>query len=250
MRFLLFIILFSLGYTAYNQEIDDISPNKYRFRYKSEVFKGTRLEITAKLRSIKNSPKFSGIPEEIQIGLNKLFKDAKSQALPRRYRKKAIVFLDALYHYEEFVIMYNGALYEVIEKLKRDMKRIDFKLERQYIKSRTSLDRAKKQDSLNTKQINYLTKERRKSLIRLACHRWMKKKFDSYKGIDMVKNPDQLINEFKRAEAAYIFSLFGKKEVDEIKRYLENEIIDFYYKKAITEINPEKLELQYINKYN
>ncbi|MHA7057988.1 hypothetical protein ACWGOQ_0012260 [Aquimarina sp. M1] len=250
MRSLLFIMLFSLSFIAYNQEIDDISPNKYRFRYKSEVFKGTRLQITAQLRTIKNSPKFSGIPEEIQVGLNKLFKDAKSQPLPRRYRKNAIRFLDALYHYEEFVIMYNGALYEVIEKLKRDMKRIDFKLERQYIKSRTLLDRSKKRDSSNSIQINYLTEERRKSLIRLACHRWMKKKFDSYKGIDMVKNPDQLINEFKRAEAAYIFSLYGKENVDEIKRYLENEIIDFYYNKAIVKIDPEKLELQYINKYN
>ncbi len=250
MKPLLFIILFSVSYMGYNQRADDISPNRYRFRYKSQVFKGSRLQITAQLRAIKNGPKFSGIPEEIQTGIDELFKDAKSQAFPRVYRKKAIVFLDALYNYEEFVIVYNGALNEVVEKLKRDMKRIDFKLERQYIKSRTSLDRAIKKDSTDTKQIEYLTKERRKSLIRLACHRWMKKKFDSYKDIDMVKNPDELITEFKKAEAAYIYSLFGKKEFDKIKIYLENQIIDFYYKKAIVDINPEKLELQYINKYN
>jgi len=208
------------------------------------------MEITAQLREIKNGSKFSGIPEEIKTGLDELFIDAKRQAFPKVYRKKAILFLDALYNYEEFVIMYNGALYEVIEKLKRDMKRIDFKLERQYIKSKTAVDRLKKSDSTNTKEINFLSKEQQKSLIRLACHRWMKKKFDTYKGINVVKNPDQLITEFKKSEAAYIFSLFGKKSVDEIKKYLENEIIDFYYKKAIVEIDPEKLDLQYINKYN
>ncbi|WP_299260951.1 hypothetical protein [uncultured Aquimarina sp.] len=250
MKWLLFIVLFSISYTAYNQQTDYESPNRYRFKYKSVVYKGSKMDITAQLRKIKNSPKFSGIPEEIQTGLNELFKDAKSQFFPRVYRKKAIIFLNALYDYEEFVIMYNGALYDVVEKLKRDMKRIDFKLERQYIKAKTVVDRAKKKNSRNTEEIDSLDTERQKSLIRLASHRWMKKKFDGYKGINIVENPDELITEFKKAEAAYIYSLFRKKSVDEIKKYLESEIIDFYYKKAIVEIDPEKLDLQYINKYN
>lgn len=232
------------------EEEDDISPNRYRFRYKSEVFKGSRLQITAKLRGLKNGPKFSGIPEEIQEGLNELFIDAKNQAFPKVYRKKAILFLDALYDYEKFVIMYNGALYEVVEKLKRDMKRIDFKLERQFIKSKTSVDRTKKEDPTNTEEITFLESENKKSLIRLACHRWMKQKFDGYKGINIVENPDELITEFKKTEAAYVFSVYKKQSVDKIKRYLESEIIDFYYNKAISEINTEKLNLQYVNRYN
>ncbi|WP_299214579.1 hypothetical protein [uncultured Aquimarina sp.] len=250
MKSLLFFVILFISLNAYNQELEDISPNRYRFKYRSIVYKGSRMDITDQLRKIKNSPKFSGIPEEIQTGLNELFIDAKKQAFPRVYRKKAILFLDALYNYEEFVIMYNGALYDVVEKLKRDMKRIDFKLERQYIKAKTIVDRLKKKDPTNTKEIDSLNQERQKSLIRLASHRWMKKKFDGYKGINVVENPDELITEFKKAEAAYIFSLFRKKSVNEIKTYLENEIIDFYYKKAIVEIDPEKLDLQYINKYN
>ncbi|MBW1294500.1 hypothetical protein [Aquimarina litoralis] len=250
MRPSLFFIILFISMTAYNQDLEDLSPNRYRFKYKSQVFKGTRLQITEQLRTIKNGPKFSGIPEEIQTGLNELFKEAKSQAFPRVYKKKAIIFLDALYDYEEFVIMYNGALYDVAEKLKRDMKRIDFKLERQFIKAKTSVDKVKKADADNTEEIEYLSGERQKSLIRLACHRWMKEKFDAYKGINVVENPDDLITEFKKTEAGYIFSIFRKKSVDEIKRYLESEIIDFYYQKAILEINTEELNLQYVNKYN
>lgn len=250
MKSSLFFVLLFISISAYNQDIEDLSPNRYRFKYKSQVFKGTRLQITEQLQTIKNGPKFSGIPEEIQIGINKLFKDAKSQAFPRVYKRKAIIFLDALYDYEAFVIMYNGALYDVVEKLKRDMKKIDFKLERQFIKAKTAVDRIKKTDSTNIKEIEFLSGERQKSLIRLASHRWMKKKFDTYKGINVVENPDELITEFKKAQAGYVFSIYKKKSVDQIKRYLENEIIDFYYKKAIVEINPEKLDLQYINKYN
>ncbi|SEL86663.1 hypothetical protein SAMN04487910_3536 [Aquimarina amphilecti] len=250
MKPFLFLVILFISYSAYNQEIDDISPNRYRFRYKSILYKGSRLQITSQIRTIKNSPKFSGIPEEIQVELNKLFIDAKKQAFPRIYKKKAILFLDALYNYEKFVIMYNGALYEVVEKLKRDMKRIDFKLERQYIKAKTAVDRLKKNDSTNIKEIRYLSEEQQKSLVRLASHRWMKKKFDGYKGINIVENPDDLITEFKKGEASYIFSLYGKKTVSDIKNYLENEIIDFYYNKAILEIDTEKLDLQYINKYN
>jgi len=250
MKPLLFFILFTLSHTTYSQRGYDLSPNRYRFKYRSIVYKGSRMDITAQLRKIKNGPKFSGIPEEIQGSLDSLFIDAKRQAFPRVYKRKARLFLDALYNYEKFVVMYNGALYDVVEKLKKDMKRIDFKLERQFIKANTSLDRIKKKDSTNKKEIAHLTEEREKSQIRLMSHRWMKKKFDGYKGINIVENPDELITEFKKAEASYIFSIYGKKEVIEIKRYLENEIIDFYYNKAIKEIDLEKLDLQYINKYN
>jgi len=250
MKSLLFFVILFIGCIGYTQEIEDLSPNRYRFKYRSQVFKGSRLQITSQLRKIKNSPKFSGIPEEIQTELHKLFIDAKKQAFPKKYKKKAILFLDALYHYEKFVIMYNGALYTVVEKLKRDIRRIDLKLERQYIKSKTAVDRLQKNDPANTKEIDSLGKESQKSLVRLACHRWMKKKFEVYKGINVVENPDALITEFKKAEAAHIFSLFGKKSEPEIIKYLENEIIDFYYKKGIVEIDPEKLELQYVNKYN
>jgi len=250
MKFLLFITVFFISTTSYNQRIDEISPNRYRFKHRSKVFKGSKIEITTQLRTIKNSPKFSGIPQEIQVELNRLFNNTKSQVFPKRYRKKAIRFLNALYRYEDFVIMYNSALYDVIEKLKRDMKRIDFKLEKQFIRAKTLVDRAKKKEVVDMKEVKHLADEMQKSLTRLACHRWMKKKFDSYKGINVVQNPVRLIEEFKKQEAAYIFSIFEKKEVSEIKLYLENEIIDFYYKKALKEITPEQLELFHINKYN
>ena len=250
MRSLIFFLVFSISCYAYSQQYYDESPNKYRFKYGSKIFKGSKLQITTQLRTIKNSPKFSGIPEEIQIELNKLFKDTKSQVFPRIYRKKAIAFLDALYRYEKFVIMYNGALNDVVEKLKRDIRSIDYKLEKQFIKAQTSLNRVKKEDPTNQKEITHLTEELKKSRIRLLSHRWMKKKFETYKGVNMVENPDELITEFKKKESAYIFSVYEIKSVEEIKRYLENEIIDFYYKKAIIEIDLDKLELLYTKKYN
>ena len=249
MRALLLSIIFLVNYTAYSQWKYDISPNRYRFKHRSVVFKGSRMQITSQLRSIKNGPKFSGIPEEIQTELNKLFVDAKSQAFPRVYKRKAIRFLNALYKYEEFVILYNGALNDVVEKLKRDIKRIDFKLEKQYVKAKTAVERIEKEDPDNRKEIDSLAGESKKSKTRLVSHRWMKKKFEEYKGINMIENPDHLITEFKKREAAYIFSIYEEKQLSEIRRYLENEIIDFYYKKAIAEIDLNQLELLYINRY-
>ncbi|GAA4106282.1 hypothetical protein GCM10022393_00650 [Aquimarina addita] len=237
-----------LGTIGYAQGRYEESPNTYKFRYKSEAFRGSRLSITAKLRAIKNSPKYSGIPAEIQVELDHLFIAAKDQALPKLYKENAILFLDALYRYEEFVILYNNSLYEVIEKLKRDMKRIDFKLEREFTKSKAVLDRTQKEDPTNTKEINHIEKELYKNQVRLASHRWMKKKFDTYKGINMVEQPDQLIKDFKQQAAAQVFSLFNEEKKYEIKTYLENEIIEFYYNKSLAEIDPEILDLQYINK--
>ncbi len=230
------------------QDVDEISPNTYKFRYRLKVFKGSRLEITAQLRAIKNDPKYAGIPEEIQLELNNLFEKVKNQAFPKQYRKNAISFLNALYTYDEFVIVYNDALQKVIKKLKKDIKYIDFKLERQFTKSKIALDRVKLEDSTNQKEIVRLGEDLQKSQIRLVCHRWMQKKFENYQVSTVVKEPDQLIKEFKKTEAAKVFLLFKEKKTAEIENYLEHQIIDFFYTKSIPEIDLDKFELRYINK--
>ncbi|WP_281987077.1 hypothetical protein [Aquimarina aggregata] len=220
----------------------------YKFKYRSESYKGTRLEITSKLRALKNDSKFAGIPSEIKTVLNELFKNTKHQAIPRLYKKNAIIFLDALYSYEEFVITYDNSLHEVVGKIKTDMRYIDFKFERQFTKAKVKLDRVIKENPESTKEIDRLEKDARNSLIKLISHRWMKKKFETYKGIDIVKKPDALIKEFKETEAMNAFNLFQEKEIEKMSPYLENQIIDFFYKKSIPEIHPDQLELNYIDK--
>lgn len=248
MKFLTFIILFLFMYQSSAQQGEDSNPNTYRFRYKSELYKGTRLEITRKLRALKNNSWFVNIPEEKQVELNNLFKKAKNQPIPKLYRKRAITFLDALYSYEEFLTIYDNALYEVIQHLKRDMRRLDFKFERQFTKAKVALDRAYKEDKNNNEEIDLRNKDFSDSQIKLLSHRWMKKKFEKYRGMKAVKNPDTLIKEFKKTEAMSIFTMIEEKKIGKINSYLENQIIDFFYKKSLPEIQEDKLMFDYIDK--
>ncbi|WP_159025580.1 hypothetical protein [Aquimarina sp. Aq78] len=244
MKFLAFISVFLIMYHVNAQE----NPNTYRFSYKSELYKGTRFEITTKLRALKNNSWFTNIPEEKQVELAGLFKRVKDQPIPRLYRKDAIVFLDALYAYEEFLTIYDNALYEVIQDLKHDMRRLDFKFERQFTKAKIQLNRTQKEAKNNIERIDLLRKDVHDSHIKLVSHRWMKKKMEKYNGMDAVKKPDKLIKEFKKAEAMNVFTMIEEKKMEKINSYLVDQIIDFFYKKSLPEIDLDKLELDYIDK--
>ncbi len=247
MRHLQFIILLIFMFQAQAQN-DFLNPNRYRFKYKSTVFKGTRQTITAQLRALKNNSLFVDIPEEEQIVLSKLFKNVRSQPIPKLYRKHAIVFLDALYSYEEFLIIYNNAVYEVIRHLKQDMRRLDLKFERQYIHAKTLLDRTNQEENNNLDKINTLTVAYRDSQLKLMSHRWMKKKIEKYRGMNAVTNPDQLIKEFKKSEAMNVFKMVKEQKTQKINSYLENQIIDFFYKKSIPEIDLSTFEFNHKRK--
>ncbi len=237
-----------LTFVAVNAQDQEDSPNKYRFKYRSEVYKGTRLQITGQLRALKNESKFVDIPDEIEQELHSLFIVTKKQPIPKYYKKRAIVFLDALYSYENFADAYENALYEVVKKVKKDMYVVDFKFERQFTKSKVKLDRAKKEEVISIEQFDQLKKDLLDNQTKLSCHRWMKDKFEKYKSFDIVKYPDDLMKAFKKSEAVHVYRLYNDKRFDKIKPYLENQIIDFYYKKSLPEINPEILDLQYITK--
>lgn len=242
------LILLFLGFYSGYAQYDEESPNTYRFKYKSTVFKGSRVQITEQLRSIKNDERFSGIPLEMQGVLNTLFKKVTQQPIRRKYRDRAVTFLDALYSYEDFVILYNQKLSQVVYLLKKDMKRLDFKFEREFTKAKITLDRTKKEDPTNNQKIDQKTEALQKSQIKLLSHRWMKKKFDSYNGSETVKTPDGLIKEFKQTEAMNVYTMYDQKKIEKITPYLVDQIIEFYHTKALIEMDLEQLNLNYITR--
>jgi len=247
-KFVLLLVVALCCYEGTAQYLTDESPNKYKFKYKSVIYKGTRLQITSQLRELKDNSWFINIPEEKREELTKLFIATKKQAIPKFYKKNAILFLDGLYDYEDFLHVYDNALISVINDLKRDMRRIDFKFERQFTKNKVLLTRTIKEDTYNIKEIDRLKTETYNSQIKLISHRWMKKKMDRYHSIDVVKNPNDLIKEFKKSEAMQTYLLYKENRIEKINSYLQNQIIDFYYKKSLPEIHVDNLELNYISK--
>ncbi len=235
------------------EDVDNIG--NLQFRYKSTVYSGTIPEITEQLTNVKNSSRFQNIPAEKQGEISFLFAELQKQTKSEAYKEKALEFLKSLYSHEDFLKAYDNILYEVILSLKEDMRFIDFKLERSYVKTKIELDELKKDAINNAAEIEKTTKELDNRQKKLVAHRWMKKKFATYKTIDAIKKPDDFIASFKELEAQNSFRIFEqekedveKENVKKINLYLESQIIDFYYRKSLEEVNPEKFELRYIDK--
>jgi len=132
--------------------------------------------------------------------------------------------------------------------LKKDMYVVDFKFERDFTKKKVIFDRYLKEDLSDLEKFEKAKKELIDSQTKLSCHRWMKGIFEKYKTGDIIKHPDALISAFKKSEALHVYRLFNQNKIEKIKPYLENQIIDFYYKKSLPEIDPEVFDLQYITK--
>ena len=91
--------------------------------------------------------------------------------------------------------------------------------------------------------------EREERLQKLVGHRWMQGIFMEFNSIDVVLEPAGYLKDFKHLASVKSFEIFDQsQDVDELKDYLENEIIDFYYKKSLGLVNPDDFELNYINK--
>ncbi|WP_438711684.1 hypothetical protein ACSTS3_03650 [Aquimarina muelleri] len=220
-----------------------------QFRYRSTTYSGTIPEITEQLNNVKNSSRFQNIPQDKQRNLKFLFLAVQQQTKSEAYKEKALLFLEELYSYEDFLKTYDRILQEVIISLKEDMQFIDFRLERSFIKTKIELDNIQKKEPEKVKEIESLKKELSNRQKKLVGHRWMKKKFENYTTIEIVKNPDTFMSEFKSREGQNVYQLYEKeKNVKKINLYLESQIIDFYYNKSTEEVNPDKLELRYIDK--
>jgi hypothetical protein len=91
--------------------------------------------------------------------------------------------------------------------------------------------------------------ERQERLQKLVGHRWMQRIFTEFNSIDIVQEPDGYLKDYKRQASIRSFEIYDQsQDVDELKDYLENGIIDFYYKKSLGHVNPDDFELRYINK--
>ena len=86
-------------------------------------------------------------------------------------------------------------------------------------------------------------------LEKLVGHRWMEKQFSEFVGIEFIEEPTAYLKEFKEGVSSKAYKDFDANEdIVRLEELLENEIIDFYYKKSLNTVNPETFELKYINK--
>ncbi len=239
------------GRVAKNRE------NTLRFRYRDISYSGTIPELSEQLTNVYQSSQFADIPQFKKDELSMLLAITKEQKKDEAYKKSALVFLAELYSFSDFQNSYNQALYAAIIRIKGDMRKIDMILENSFVETKVKLDKhalSKNPDDPNATEEQWteykrLVSEQEERLQKLVGHRWMENNFSRFNEIEDIKQSNGYLKEFKDVMSIKSYKLYDKTgDLDELELYLENEIIDYYYKKSLGIVNPDNFELKYINK--
>lgn len=233
--------------------------DNWSFRYRNVSYRGSIPQLNAQLTQVFKSDPFKGIPKYKKEDLNLLLEVTKSQTKEAAYKENALVFLKELYSYEDFKAIYNKALFSVIKKIKGDMREMDQALEKLFVIRKTEVDN---HPLFNKEETNYtaeelklktayqeLLEEQQDRLEKLVGHRWMEVIFTDFNDSSVVEDPVGHLKEFKNKFELSAFKMFDKSEtIEKIEDFLEYELIDFYYKKSLSIVNPNNYELRYISK--
>lgn len=231
--------------------------NTLSFRYRGVSYSGTIAQLNDQLTNVFQSSQFAHIPQFKKDDLTILLATVKEQKKDDLYKKSALTFLGELYEFGDFAEIYNEALYNVIEKIQGDMRKIDMILENSFVEAKVKHDDhplKKNPDDPNATEEQWtefkkLVAEQEDRLQKLVGHRWMEKQFARYNTLAVVEQPIGILEDFKVRMAIKSYVMYDKTgNLAELELYLENEIIDFYYKKSLGIVNLDNFELRYINK--
>lgn len=233
--------------------------NTLSFKYRGVIYNGTIAQINQQLDGVYQGPQFAEIPSFKKDELKILLNLAKEQSKEESYTENAIVFLENLYSYGDFLSLYDQALFEVIEGIQRDMLKIDMALEKIFVVKKLEMDAhplknkseeelANEEQSL-VKEYKILKADEQERLEKLMGHRWIEKQFLKYTTLEDIKKPVGYLIDFKNTTLNTSYQAYEKHgDINTLKLFLEKEIIDQYYKKSLGIVNPEAFELKYINK--
>ncbi len=227
------------------------------FRYRNVSYSGTIPEVNEQLTNVFGSSQFATIPQFKKDELTILLATTKEQKKEDRYKENALVFLSELYEYGDFQSIYDDALFAAIERIKEDMRKIDMVLENSFVQTKVKIDAhrlTKYPDAKNSTETEWtvyknLVGEHEERQLKLVGHRWMEDRFARFNTLDDITQATSYLREFKDLTSTKSYQMYDKtSDVNELGRYLEKGIIDFYYKKSLNIVNPESFELRYINK--
>lgn len=227
------------------------------FRYRNVSYSGTLVEVNEQLTNVFESSQFTAIPKFKKEELTTLLTSTKEQKKENPYKEKALTFLAELYEYGDFQDIYNKALFTAIRRIKGDMRKIDLVLENSFVQTKLKIDGhrlTKDPEAKNTTETEWtvyknLVSDHEERQLKLVGHRWMENRFGTYNTQEDIAEPASYLKEFVTRTTTKSYEIYDETgDFKALERYLEEEIIDFYYKKSLNKANLDNFELRYINK--
>ncbi|KAF2517834.1 TonB-dependent receptor [Flavobacterium foetidum] len=217
------------------------------------VLEGTKSEIINKLEQLQNT--LRPLPETELQKLDKRLDVTRMTLEDKEFKEKVLDYLDEYNTNKEMVSQYNNALYDIIQKLNREIAAKDQHIEQVYT---TAIGRVNtdKMHGVNSEEAkDKVAKERYQKLVerskiaekQLINHRWMMKEFDLLSKLPQSElQNNESMAAFSKQEVNNFFELNkDKKEGKEISRQLEEKIIPFYHQLAVEKAVNDSIELKY-----
>ncbi len=232
---------------------------KMNFRYRDSLYYGTIPEVNLKLQQLQNHIRFDYIPSYKKDELSTLRKTTSKEKDIRKYKVKAIQYLKELYRYEDFLAGYQQLIYETIKELQKDMNRLDYAFEKEFVRAQTNVDnhdftkisieQRNRASDASQQEYQEIIQKPNAALARLISHRWMLTYVTKYRTLKDVKKPDIYLAKVIEVEKENIFKMWDQDEnKQKIQLYIITKIIDFYIKESVNHTDPNQFELKYIIK--
>ncbi|MFY7670843.1 hypothetical protein ACOSP6_07110 [Tenacibaculum sp. MEBiC06402] len=229
-----------------------------KFVYKDSLYTGSIYEVDNKIKTLIKSDLFNHLPKAVLYELQKERIEIASERKNRVYKVKAIELLKKVYESNEAKTQYNKLLFESMNTLLEDVNRIDFSVEKAFIKNRKeiiksplwNLPEEQNKDFSKETRVRYRRKLNvyKKSLKKLLVHRWVLEELEKYNKIDAVNKGSDLLREFENSLGFEAYKMLKMKEKNQkIKLYLQHSIIKFLTNKSENYIDENQYELRYIN---
>ncbi|MBW1656231.1 hypothetical protein [Flavobacterium quisquiliarum] len=232
---------------------EETPETKLKISSNDVVLEGTKSEIINKLEQLQNA--LRPLPETELQKLDKRLDVARMTLEDKEFKEKVLDYLGDYNTNKKMVSQYNNALYDIVQKLNREIAAKDQHIEQVYTAAigRVNTD---KMHGLNSEEAkDKATNDRYQKLVersktaekQLINHRWMMKEFALLAKLPQneLQNNESMAA-FSKQEVNNFFELNkDKKEDKEISRQLEEKIIPFYHQLAIEKAVNDSIELKY-----
>lgn len=217
------------------------------------VLEGTKSEIVNKLEQLQNA--LRPLPETELQKLDKRLDVARMTLEDKEFKEKVLDYLDEYNTNKEMVSQYNNALYDIVQKLNREIAAKDQHIEQVYTAAIGRVNTDKMHGVNSDEAKDKVAKERYQKLVerskiaekQLINHRWMMKEFALLSKLPQSElQNNESMAAFSKQEVNNFFELNkDKKEDKEISRQLEEKIIPFYHQLAVQKAVNDSIELKY-----
>ncbi len=199
--------------------------NTLKFTYRKNEFEGTPTEITQQIKELSVEKGIATMVNKKRADLDLLRRAMENAESKKKdiYKTEALIYLDALFEYGDFLEKYDQWIYVAYLKLIDEAEQIDYNLYNEFIKLAAQVNTYKKKEDIEELVLVEERFESHKEML-AGIKKWDLK-------LEEVINPKGELKKIKDIYRSKVYMMFkNKRDENKIIDYIEIRIADIYHK--------------------